>query len=274
MRSIPIGIMALSIWFFVESGGTQGRSPAEAALQPAPQVAFEQQAALPCPSFAERFYFGQHLASFADRFMGERSPDRAPVRSAAGEERADEPVTLAALDGRSAREAAPFTPVPLAGRSQLRLGDTSASRLPFEFDRHTAIYDISAHTVFLPDGRVLEAHSGLGSRLDDPRYVGLKSRGPTPPNVYDLELRDGLFHGVRALRLTPVGDGKMFGRDGILAHSYMLGRSGQSNGCVAFNNYPAFLRAFLDGEVDRLVVVEHLAGAPRFIAARSHGQNL
>jgi hypothetical protein len=61
----------------------------------------------------------------------------------------------------------------------------------------------------------------------------------------------------------------MFGRDGILAHSYMLGRSGQSNGCVAFNNYPAFLRAFLDGQIDRLVVVEHLASAPRFTAARS-----
>lgn len=51
----------------------------------------------------------------------------------------------------------------------------------------------------------------------------------------------------------------MFGRDGILAHSYMLGPSGQSNGCVSFRNYPAFLHAFLKGEVNRLVVVEHLA---------------
>jgi hypothetical protein len=47
----------------------------------------------------------------------------------------------------------------------------------------------------------------------------------------------------------------------MLAHSYMLGPSGQSNGCVSFRNYPVFLNAFLKGEVDRLVVVEDLATA-------------
>ena len=34
------------------------------------------------------------------------------------------------------------------------------------YDRSTAVYDISAHTVYLPDGSQLEAHSGLGSKLD------------------------------------------------------------------------------------------------------------
>jgi hypothetical protein len=62
--------------------------------------------------------------------------------------------------------------------------------------------------------------------------------------------------------MTPVDDGKMHGRDGILAHSYMLGPSGQSNGCVSFSNYPAFLNAYLRGEVTRLVVVERLANPP------------
>jgi hypothetical protein len=108
----------------------------------------------------------------------------------------------------------------------------------------------------------LEAHSGLGSRLDDPRYVSEKDRGPTPPNVYDLSLREEPFHGVRAIRLIPVGGGNMFGRDGMLAHSYMLGPTGQSNGCVSFSDYSAFLNAFLSGEINRLVVVEHLATAP------------
>jgi hypothetical protein len=75
-------------------------------------------------------------------------------------------------------------------------------------------------------------------------------------------LREQLFHGVRAIRLIPVSEGKMYGRDGMLAHSYMLGPNGQSNGCVSFSNYPAFLNAFLRGEVDRLVVVERLATAP------------
>jgi Tlde1 domain len=125
-------------------------------------------------------------------------------------------------------------------------------------DGHTAIYDIAAHTVYLPNGDRLEAHSGLGKRLDDPRYVGEKGRGPTPPNVYELALRRELFHGVRAIRLNPVDDGKMFGRDGMLAHTYMLGPSGQSFGCVSFKDYPEFLHAFLRGEIDRLVVVPHL----------------
>ncbi|MGD0024827.1 MAG: DUF2778 domain-containing protein [Xanthobacteraceae bacterium] len=125
-------------------------------------------------------------------------------------------------------------------------------------DSRTAIYDIEAHAVYLPNGVRLEAHSGLGSRLDDPRYVNQRDRGATPPNVYDLVLRSEPFHGVRAIRLNPVDDGRMFGRDGILAHTYMLGPTGQSFGCVSFKNYPEFLEAFLRGEIDRLVVVPHL----------------
>ena len=40
--------------------------------------------------------------------------------------------------------------------------------------RDTAVYDISAHMVYLPDGTKLEAHSGLGSDLDDPE-LGARS---------------------------------------------------------------------------------------------------
>jgi hypothetical protein len=76
-------------------------------------------------------------------------------------------------------------------------------------------------------------------------------------------LRSGLFHGVRAIRLIPVDEDRMFGRGGMLAHSYMLGSNGQSNGCVVFRDYPAFLHAFLRGEVERLVVVDHLDGPAR-----------
>ena len=97
------------------------------------------------------------------------------------------------------------------------------SNLDLRPDGRTAIYDIAAQAVYLPNGDRLEAHSGLGSTLDDPRYVGVKNRGPTPPNVYALVLRDQLFHGVRAIRLIPLDQSKMFGRDGMLAHSYMRG---------------------------------------------------
>ena len=126
------------------------------------------------------------------------------------------------------------------------------------YDRYTAVYDISARTVYLPDGTRLEAHSGLGDALDDPRYVSERMRGPTPPNVYELEPREASFHGVQALRLIPVGDNTLYGRAGLLAHSYMLGPNGDSNGCVSFRDYDAFLRAYQSGQVKKLVVVSRL----------------
>jgi hypothetical protein len=129
-------------------------------------------------------------------------------------------------------------------------------------DERTAVYDISAHTVYLPDGRQLEAHSGLGKFRDDALSITEKNRGVTPPNAYQITLREQPFHGVQALRLTPVSNEPMYGRDGILAHTYMLGPTGQSNGCVVFKDYPAFLQAFSSGQVDRLIVVTGMAAAP------------
>jgi hypothetical protein len=126
------------------------------------------------------------------------------------------------------------------------------------YDRWTAVYDISAHTVYMPDGTRLEAHSGLGNKLDDPRYVAAKDVGVTPPDVYDLEPREALFHGVRALRLVPEDESKVYGRSGFLTHSFMLGPNGDSNGCVSFRNYEAFLEAYDHQQVKRLVVVTRL----------------
>jgi hypothetical protein len=120
----------------------------------------------------------------------------------------------------------------------------------------TAVYDISARTVTLPSGEVLEAHSGLGPAMDNPRFVHLRMRGSTPPGTYDLSERERPFHGVRAIRLNPVGgSAAIHGRDGLLAHTYMLRQPGASNGCVSFRDYNRFLQAFLRGEVRRLVVV-------------------
>jgi hypothetical protein len=125
------------------------------------------------------------------------------------------------------------------------------------YDQSTAVYDITAHMVYLPDGSKLEAHSGLGSRLDDPKYVRERMYGATPPHLYDLEPREALFHGVAALRLKPVGgEESIFGRSGLLAHTYMLGPNGDSNGCVSFRDYEAFLKAYRYGGIKRLAVVD------------------
>jgi len=136
------------------------------------------------------------------------------------------------------------------------------------YDRSTAVYDISAHMVYLPDGSKLEAHSGLGEKLDDPRSANIRMRGVTPPHLYDLTPREALFHGVPALRLNPVGgEEAIYGRSGLLAHTFMLGPNGDSNGCVSFKTYDVFLRAFQSGEVKRLAVVAQWTGGTRQLGA-------
>lgn len=126
-----------------------------------------------------------------------------------------------------------------------------------------AIYDIENSTVYLPNGERLEAHSGLGKMRDNPRYANKKMRGPTPPHTYVLTMREAPFHGVEALRLTPVeGSDAIYDRVGLLAHTYMLGKNGDSNGCVSFKDYKRFLAAYKRGEIKQLVVVPRLNNKP------------
>jgi Protein of unknown function (DUF2778) len=135
------------------------------------------------------------------------------------------------------------------------------------FDNFTAVYDISARTVFMPDGSRLEAHSGMGNLMDDPAHVHMRMVGATPPSIYDLKPRERLFHGVQALRMTPAEGGNTLGRSGLLVHSYLMGPNGDSNGCVSIRNYDKFLKAFQNGELKRLVVVTSVndmaSAAPR-----------
>jgi Protein of unknown function (DUF2778) len=168
-----------------------------------------------------------------------------------------------AMADRPADQLAKAKPMASLTKSHARPGRAHRDVTPLaEDDGHTAIYDITARTVYLPSGKRLEAHSGLGDLMDNPKHVRVKMRGPTPTNLYRLTMRERVFHGVRALRLNPVNEARMHGRDGILAHTYMLGSKGASNGCVSFKDYPEFLDAFLKGEVTRMVVVEKLANPP------------
>lgn len=185
----------------------------------------------------------------------------ATVLSPPREQRHPLPKTFAALTTRA--DAAIADDIVVGSVSAYNNPET-----PRSSDNRTAVYDIAAHTVYMPNGDRLEAHSGLGSSFDDPHSVQMRMRGPTPPHLYNLVLREQLFHGVAALRLNPVGDGDMFGRAGILAHTYMLGPRGESNGCVSFRDYARFLQAFRRGEVNRMVVVARLAGSsPASVAA-------
>ncbi len=233
-------------------------SPLEAAPSSDPQTSFDQ-----------RFVADERLASFNDRFgAGGLLPANAEVRTVATEQRAisvlkapPDVAGRAIAKAEAAKSASSPAGVANAAKKPIRTADLSQDLSSIlKPANRTAVYDITAHTVYLPNGRRLEAHSGLGGNMDDPRSIAVKHRGPTPPNLYTLTLREELFHGVRAIRLNPVDEGKMYGRDGILAHTYMLGPNGQSNGCVSFNDYQAFLNAFLNGEIDHLVVVEHIAG--------------
>jgi hypothetical protein len=216
--------------------------------------------------------------SFADRFAGAplwensygsvRTEARAAVAYASAQPPAPARRAIDAVEAVASRapayalaSASDSVAIPSEARPR-PMTIASAVAAFSEPDSKIAIYDIAAHTVYMPNGDTLEAHSGLGERLDNPRYVNVKMKGPTPPNVYKMSLRERAFHGVRAIRLNPVDESKMYGRDGMLAHTYMLRNRGHSNGCVVFGNYPAFLAAFERGEVDRLVVVEHLDRKP------------
>jgi len=126
------------------------------------------------------------------------------------------------------------------------------------YNSETAVYDISAHMVYLPNGSKFEAHSGLGEARDDLNHVSEHKVGPTPPAVYELKPREQLFHGVQALRMNPV-EGSALGRTGLLVHSYMLGPNGDSNGCVSVKDYERFLAAYQRGDFKRLAVVPNIA---------------
>jgi Protein of unknown function (DUF2778) len=209
--------------------------------------------------FDERFAaLDERPASFANRFA---SADDCPVSfddSLASAMRVLADSLRLPPDREIQKKRADAPPKPTIFKAHIGLSQTRKEVLPLEDDGRTAIYDITARTVYLPNGRRLEAHSGFGDLMDNPRHVHVRMQGATPPNVYNLTLRERLFHGVRAIRLNPVDDSRMYGRAGILAHPYMLGPNGQSNGCVSLSDYPEFLNAFLRGEVTRLVVVERL----------------
>jgi hypothetical protein len=281
-----------------------GRAPVSQRMQvawtdPVARETQRQQFAMAESSFADRFAQPPQLAPLGALTQIARVAPPTPAKPASpglialieqemvtgsignvtAKEPAKEPVKMASLDltvppVRPSRGPAieDNNPPPLP-RSRPKLAsltpleDLGSKRQEELHPPRTAIYDISAQAVYLPNGERLEAHSGLGEYMDDPDSMRRRMRGVTPPNTYRLKLREAMFHGVQAIRLVPEREEDMFGRDGILAHTYMLGPNGQSNGCVSFKNYPRFLRAFQNGEIERIVVVPHLSKTPALARA-------
>jgi hypothetical protein len=207
--------------------------PAEQSVQPAPSTVVPLPKSRPVEASAELQSSSLPPAAQADsRTLFQKLADVLPTH-----------LTLASL--------APDGGLPSDGPDLTSLG----------YESFTAVYDISAHVVYMPNGSKLEAHSGIGALMDDPQHVSERMVGATPPTVYDLKPRERLFHGVPALRMIPVDSRATLGRSGLLAHSYMLGPNGDSNGCVSIKNYEQFLKAFQNGEIKRLVVVPSLGGS-------------
>ena len=139
----------------------------------------------------------------------------------------------------------------------------------FGYDGATAVYDLKARAVYLPNGTVFEAHSGLGAMRDDPDHVDVRMQGATPPAVYSLKPREREFHGVAALRMTVADGSDINGRTGLLVHPFMLGPNGDSNGCISVKDYDRFLKAFNDGQFSHIAVVPSLKAVAETLAAQN-----
>lgn len=219
------------------------------------------------------------------------TPSAAPRPELRPEEAAAKPADAGKADARAPEADAPKTaekpetqkPAKLAyARPEVpedKPGSTLGQSLRSLFGGKTragngvAVYDISAAKVYMPDGSVLEAHSGIGNMADNPRYVHVKMNGPTPPHTYNLKMRESRFHGVEAIRMLPVDGKNKYGRDGFLTHSYLLrGGREESHGCVAFADYKRFLTAFKQGKVKQIIVVP--SGGRESFRLASNGKSI
>ena len=136
------------------------------------------------PAPFDRFASADDCASFDDRFglaMRVLPSSRLPPDQEVQNRPADAP--KATVSNVHVRLAQPRNEVPQPRKEVPQL----------EEDGRTAIYDITARTVYLPSGRRLEAHSGFGDLMDNPRHVHVRMQGATPPNVYNLTLRERLL---------------------------------------------------------------------------------
>ena len=80
-----------------------------------------------------------------------------------------------ALSAPQTRDDTDATPLPKPRPKLAALTPMQGLGLDNERPVRTAIYDITAKIVHMPNGEKLEAHSGLGAMMDDPRHVHVRA---------------------------------------------------------------------------------------------------
>jgi hypothetical protein len=126
------------------------------------------------------------LESFDERFGGavvlsDTAPDGREEAADAGRQPSPdlrEKATGQSGSSRAAQKPAVASALAGAAKKPVRTADLSQDLSSLPADSHTAVYDIAARTVYMPGGRRLEAHSGLGALMDDPSSISAKGRGP------------------------------------------------------------------------------------------------
>ncbi|CAN7314800.1 DUF2778 domain-containing protein [Rhizobium sp. LjRoot254] len=178
----------------------------------------------------------------------------------------EKPVARRNLDNKDSKEDVAYAKPERSLFSDLFKGKASDTAWPGKGTR-VAIYDVSNATVYLPDGTKLRAHSGIGRMRDNPRYEHVTMKGPTPAGIYRLSMREKRFYGVEAIRMTSIDGRDPQNRTGLLTHTNLLRGQKGSHGCVAFQNYQPFLKAFKRGRITMLVVVPELPSSRTQLAA-------
>jgi hypothetical protein len=85
-----------------------------------------------------------------------------------------------------------------------------------DYAKSTAAYDFTAGSWYPPNGTRLENRSGLGDKLDHPRFVDELERAAMPSHLDERMPRSALFPMVQALLLPPICTSFWFSRTRLL----------------------------------------------------------
>ena len=104
-----------------------------------------------------------------------------------------------------------------------------------------------------PDGKILAVgYSGKGSYKNNPAMEAVKSLGPIPVGIYDMELPpvDTDTHGPCVIWLTPDPSNDMMGRSGFGVHGDSFTHMGEaSEGCIIMPKFARERMSEVGGQV-------------------------